>query len=179
MEDSLIYLIVVVVVGLLASLLFAIQRGKGNQTAHQTEKRVNQQTVQTGWQVERRVNEMTDEPIIWLSVMSDSRSEILQLDRDNDKWGMNFTSAAGLRDGNLFFRFDDQPPIPVTWKKFAAGRRALFSEGDITPLVTKISTASTLRIQFVTLGELLTVGRFDIRGFETAAARLWPLGSLP
>jgi hypothetical protein len=172
MDDSVIFLLVMVVAGVLVSVLFAVRRGKGSQPSAQPVK-------QSGWEVGRRVNEMTDEPIEWLSVMSENGSEILQLARENDAWEMNFTSAAGLRDGNFLFRFDTEPPIAVSWKKFAFARRAVVSEGDITLLVTKLSNATTLKIQFTTTGERLTVGRFDIRGFETAAARIWPLGILP
>ncbi len=123
MEDSLIYLIVVLVAGLLSALFYANRRG------NQTENAESQRRIQTGWQVERRVNEMTDEPIVWVSVMADSGTEILQLDRENDVWGMNFSSAAPLKNGNLVFRFDNEPAMSVTWTQFAAARRAVLSSG--------------------------------------------------
>jgi hypothetical protein len=173
MEDSLIYLVVVLVAGLLSALFYANRRG------NQAENAESQRRIQTGWQVGRRVNEMTDEPIVWVSVMSDSGTEILQLDRENDVWGMNFSSAAPLKNGNLVFRFDNEPAMPVAWTQFAAGRRAVLSSGDIVPLVRKLSTASVLKIQFVTMGDMLKVSRFDMRGFKSAAGTVWPLALLP
>lgn len=168
MDDSAIYLIVFLVVSIIASALFAANRNSANQTSGRPANR----DASRRWVLEKRVNEMTDEPIIWLSLMLESGTEIFQVDRENGKWGLNFTTASALRDGNLVFRFDDGPPHEVSWKQLAAGRRSVLSDVDVAPLIMKLRSATKLRVQYIKLGDALAVARFDVHGFELAAANL-------
>lgn len=115
---------------------------------------------------------MTDESIIWLSLMSEGGTEIFQVSQENGDWALDFTTASPLRDGNLVFRFDDGPPVNVSWNKLAQGRRSAFSEGNLAPLIANLRTATKLRIQYFSLDDSVKVARLDVQGFDMAAAKL-------
>jgi hypothetical protein len=167
MDDSAIYFIIFVVVSIIVSALIAANRNSnqvGSQPANLEASRK--------WLLEKRINEMTDEAIIWLSLMSESGTEIFQVSREKGIWGMDFSTRSVLRDGKLVFRFDDDVPAEVSWKQLTKSSHSVVSDRDVGPLIIKLRSATKLRIQYIAIGDSLVIARFDVRGFELAAAKL-------